>query len=116
MIHQLIPLQARRGSIERDVYGGDHLATRPAELLKTMLLRCKGRSFILLGHSLGARVVVSALSSYGTTDDATRLLDCSEAQIGTFAPNGFDTIKPGAPVKLRLDTNADHQSPPGIRQ
>jgi hypothetical protein len=47
-------------------------ADKTGELLKTMLLRCKDRSFILLGHSLGARVVMSALSSYGMTDDATR--------------------------------------------
>jgi len=45
---------------------------KTGELVKEMLARCQGRSFILAGHSLGARVIVRALASFGTIADEHR--------------------------------------------
>lgn len=42
------------------------------ELLKEMIVRCEGRSFVLFGHSLGARVIYRALSSLGTVPKPQR--------------------------------------------
>lgn len=47
-------------------------AEKTGELLKEMIARCDDRSFILVGHSLGARVVYRALASFGTISDDMR--------------------------------------------
>ncbi len=41
-------------------------------LIAECIARCQSREFILIGHSLGARAVVSALIAFGTTSPAHR--------------------------------------------
>ncbi len=53
-------------------------AEKTGILIAEMISRCENRSFILIGHSLGARVVVSALRVFGTkvaTDRRSRVID-----------------------------------------
>ena len=45
-----------------------HKAERTGILIAEMISRCKNRSFILIGHSLGARVALSALRVLGTKE------------------------------------------------
>jgi hypothetical protein len=72
------------------------------ELIKEMLIRCEDRSFVLLGHSLGARVIYRALSAFGTVPRKQRrsrviaahllggAVGNKPAEAWTFATKGVD--------------------------
>ncbi len=70
---------------------------KTGELVKEMIVRCEDRSFILAGHSLGARVIVRALASFGTIDSKQRRSRIVGAHllggaVGTEPPEAWDIV------------------------
>jgi hypothetical protein len=80
-------------------------AEQTGELLKEMLVRCQDRSFVLVGHSLGARAIFRALIAYATIPEEKRLSNVAGAHllggaVGSEPGSAWDAAAGGVNGKI----------------